>query len=276
MANNKKLQVALTALLILLFGAVVYLGYEAVQPPDYREFGDEQVAESNEPREPNVSPRTDGVIEPGSGEVIAGGVERPVTDLAVAKDDPESDRIRDELDAAWDYGQTPAVKPDANDQVAAVAEAIKNRQSDPNAYARAVSTLAESEAFDPTKYESDEDYRSDYLNTPQPSRVFQTAQPGPGVPRLRRMTPPYQEVVQGEPTQLKVRAIPGAPVTFTSFDLGRFENELTSITVEADAAGFAEAGFWGPSGTIDDANILVASPVTSGQVKLIVHITRPQ
>ena len=275
MSNNKKLQAALTAVLILLFGAVIYLGYQAVQPRDYGDFGNEELADAKEPSEPIVSPRTDGMVDPDSGDVIAGGVERPATDLAKRDPSDEDQQAKDDqADDEYSYGQTPPVKPDANEQVAAVYDAIKNRKADPQTYAKATSSLAEADAFDQDKYESDEDYRSAYLNSPQPSRVFQTAQPGPGVPRMRRMTAPYQEAPQGKKTPLRVQAAPGAPVTFTSFDLGRFENELTSITVEADATGVAEVKFWGPPGTIDDVNILAASPMTSGQVKLVVHVTR--
>lgn len=275
MANNKKLQVALTVLLILLFGGVVYLGYQAIQPPDYSGLGDDKVAEAREPREPIVSPRTDGVLDPESGDVIAGGVERPASDL----ESPErAGQVTDEAaqNEGFPYGKNPAVPIDANVQVVAVADAIKNRKQDPRAYAKAVSSHALADAFDQAKYESDEDYRESYVKNPQPSRVFQTAQPGPGVPQLRRMTVPYQKVVQGESTELKVRAVPGAPVTFTSFDLGRFDNELTSITVEADALGDARVNFQGTPGTIDDVNILAASPVTSGQVKLVVHVVLPE
>ncbi|MEM9347928.1 MAG: hypothetical protein AAGB26_15070 [Planctomycetota bacterium] len=277
MGNNKKLQFLLTMALILLFGVVVYLGYQALQPPGFGDRGDDEVADAAaSPREPYVSPRTDGVLEPGSGDVIAGGVERPATDLSQKVSEADGDRRAsgEEADDGWSYGQTPAVSPDANEQVASVYEVIENRERDPHTYAKAVSSLAAADMFDAVKFEKDVDYRASYLNTPQPSRVFQVAQPGPGVPKLRRMTPVYQEVVQGEETQLKVRAVPGAPVTFSSFDLGRFENELTTITVEADATGVAEVAFWGPLGKVDDVNILAASPVTSGQEKLIVHVTR--
>jgi len=73
-----------------------------------------------------------------------------------------------------------------------------------------------------------------------------------------------------------VRATPGAPVTFTSFDLGQFENQLTSITVRADDKGIATARFIGSPGTINDVNILVASPVNSGQAKFAVNVVLPR
>ena len=81
---------------------------------------------------------------------------------------------------------------------------------------------------------------------------------------------------QGQSIPLRVRATPGAPVTFTSFDLGQFENQLTSITVQADKQGIATARFVGSSGTINDVNILVASPVNSGQAKFAVNVVLPR
>ncbi|MEM9021894.1 MAG: hypothetical protein AAGC44_15165, partial [Planctomycetota bacterium] len=77
MANNKKLQVVLTAVLVLLFGVVIYLGVQTT-PPRYSGLGDDQAADAaSSSRDPIVSPRTDGKVAPGSGDVIAGGVERP-------------------------------------------------------------------------------------------------------------------------------------------------------------------------------------------------------
>lgn len=274
MTTKRILQVGLSGLFLFILGAIIYMSIQAYSGPELVQQDDEAQPD-REPREPITSPRTDGELDPESGDVIAGGVERPATD--VSEDSAGSDGLASEkADDDWSYGQTPPVKPDANGQVAAVHKAIENRKADPRTYAKATSSLAESDAFDQAKYQSDTDYRESYLNNPQPSRVFQTAQPGPNVPRLHRISSPLQEVVQGKRLPLRVRAIPGAPVTFTSFDLGRFDNELTSVTVEADARGYAEVDFRGIPGTIDDINILAASPMTSGQVRLTVHVTRPE
>lgn len=86
----------------------------------------------------------------------------------------------------------------------------------------------------------------------------------------------FVEVLQGEPVPLKVRTIPNAPVTFTSFDLGSFSNRLTSITVAADKDGVATAQFTGTPGTYNDVNILAASPMTSGQVKFVITVIVPK
>ena len=64
------------------------------------------------------------------------------------------------------------------------------------------------------------------------------------------------------------------PVTFTSFDLGAFQNKLTSITVQADIDGFAEVTFIATEGTIADCKILASCPETSGRIKFIVNIQK--
>ena len=71
--GNKKLQVVLTAVLVLLFGGVVYLGYQAVQPPEYGGVGEGQGVDEGAVGELIVSPRTDGVLDPDGGDVVVGG-----------------------------------------------------------------------------------------------------------------------------------------------------------------------------------------------------------
>jgi len=82
-------------------------------------------------------------------------------------------------------------------------------------------------------------------------------------------------VVQGEAVRLAVQAVPESPVTFTSFDLGQFSNQLTTITVLADENGVASTEFLATPGTINDVNILAASPMASGQVKFVVNVSLP-
>ena len=83
-------------------------------------------------------------------------------------------------------------------------------------------------------------------------------------------------IEQGQTVTLRAVAVPGAPVTFTSFDLGAFENQLTSITVRADAEGLARAQFTGTPGTVQDVRILAASPMTSGQLHYTVRVRLPR
>ena len=180
-------------------------------------------------------------------------------------------------DDPFSYGQTPGVAVDANPQVAAVVEAIKNRDKDPEKYASAVSIFGKPSSFNLKRYRSDKDYRKQYLTTVEPSRVFSPAQPGKDVVRIQSLSPREQDIVQGERLKLRVAGVPDSPISFTSMDLGRFVgNELTSITVNADSRGVAEVEFTAPPGTIERVNIMAASPVASGQVRLVVNVARPQ
>ncbi|REK26792.1 MAG: hypothetical protein DWQ42_08285 [Planctomycetota bacterium] len=167
----------------------------------------------------------------------------------------------------FDYGTTPTVPVDANEQVKTVVEAALAGEKP---WMR--SALTPPPPFDRESYERDPDA---YLNTPAPGRVFQPAQPGKGVRRLSALSRTFVTVAQNKSVNLRVQAVPGAPVTFTSFDVGRFENLLTTITVRADEQGVAQTQFFGAPGTINDVNILAASPLTSGQVRFVVNVTLP-
>ena len=162
------------------------------------------------------------------------------------------------------HGFSPPVSPTANKQVEGVYAALKDRSS-PNAF----SSFAVAKAFDKEAYQKDPDA---YINEVEPSRVFSPAQPGDGVKAIRANGSPYHDVRQGESVTLSVEVNPGDPVTFTSFDLGYFTNQLTSITVRADEKGVANAQFTAGGGTIDDLKILAASPVTTGQVKFKLNV----
>jgi hypothetical protein len=112
-----------------------------------------------------------------------------------------------------------------------------------------------------------------YLDVAEPGRVFQTKQPGAGVARVKAASPLFQRVEQGQSVTLSVASVAKMPVTFTSFDLGRFENQLTTETVEADESGVAKVKFFGMPGTINDVKIMAASPVAAGQVRFVVNVT---
>jgi hypothetical protein len=114
-----------------------------------------------------------------------------------------------------------------------------------------------------------------YLQQSVPGRVFQTAQPGPDVPVLGARGPATHEVPHGGSTDLAVRAPVGAAVTFTTFDLGLFDNGLASITVQANADGVAIARFHAVGEVAGDIHLLAGSPQASGQVKFLVGVLPP-
>ncbi|MBX2850874.1 MAG: hypothetical protein KTR15_03910 [Phycisphaeraceae bacterium] len=202
-------------------------------------------------------------------------MERPSKDLASNSKDSSPEEQSDD----WlNVGETPGVALDANEQTLAVLEAVETGRYPERLTSGVASETARS--FDPGKFDPqsesyDEDYREAYLRSPEPGRVWFPAQPGPGVQRIQPLSPGFVKVTQGEQTTLRVSGMPGQPVTFTSFDLGMFENQLTTTTVVANDQGVAEAVFHGPSGTFDDVSIMAASPVMSGQVRLTVHVVPP-
>ncbi len=200
------------------------------------------------------------------GFVRIGGVQRPETDVESKYRDSKS--LGEAADLKLGYGNTPVVMPDANPHTASVAEALATK-THPERLTPAILPAAFNREF----YERDPQA---YINTIEPGRVFQPAQPGQGVFPLRTLTPRLVEVEQGQSIPLRVRVQPGAPVTFTSFDLGQFENQLNSITVRADDRGIATVRFTGSPGTINDVNIMAASPLNSGQAKFVVNVSLPR
>lgn len=161
-------------------------------------------------------------------------------------------------------GQTPFIPKDANPMVRSVAEAIETQK-----YPERLHPLIAPKPFDKNAYKLNPQA---YLDIVEPGRVFHPAPPGPGVPRLTTLSPLMIDVPQKETISLKVRGVPDAPVTFTSFDLGAFQNQLTSITVAADSTGIAVARFTGTPGTVNAVNILAASPMSSGTLKFRVNV----
>lgn len=165
------------------------------------------------------------------------------------------------------YGRTPPVKPDANPNVKSVAEALQTKT-----HPERLTAMVAPKPFNKDEYKKNPQA---YLDVVEPGRVYQSAQPGPGVPVLQPAGSRYAMLVQGKSTTLSIKALPGVPVTFTSFDLGRFENQLTSITVAADASGVAKTQFLATPGTINAVRILAGSPLATGQVEFLVDVQLP-
>lgn len=135
-----------------------------------------------------------------------------------------------------------------------------------------LSALVPPKPFDINAFEADPQA---YLDVVEPGRAFQSADGAVGVKALEAVGVAYQEVDPGGSVKLRVTGEAGAPVTFTSFDMGAFENGLASITVLADASGEAEVTFTATAGTIETVKILAGSPLAVGQVKLMVQVRRP-
>ena len=194
--------------------------------------------------------------------VVVGGVRRPSTDVQ-----PVDTTDLPPATSPYDPGKMERIDPNANIHVRSVVEAAREKK-----LPERLSVLHQPRPFNLQEYLLN---KPAYLDVVEPGRVFQPAQPAIGVSRLEALSSRRHKINQGESVPLSAKTLPDMPVTFTSFDLGAFENKLTSITVAADATGVATAVFTGTPGTYNDVHILAASPVSSGQAKFIIHVVPP-
>jgi hypothetical protein len=162
-------------------------------------------------------------------------------------------------------GLTPAIPGDANANVRSVVEAARSGTNPER-----LTPLLAPAPYDHQRFLADPQA---YLDIVEPGRVYQSAEPGEQVPQLDVVGDAVATIPQGGQTILRVRTVPLAPTTFTSFECGAFANHLTSITVQADAEGVASAVFTAPPGTLNDVTILAGSPLASGQVNFCVTVT---
>lgn len=113
-----------------------------------------------------------------------------------------------------------------------------------------------------------------YVQTVEPGRCFQTAPPkGADDVRLTVASRPLIVLKPGERSILRVKGAPRAPVTFTSFNGGVFEeSRLSSVTVLADGDGIAEARFTVGPGIGGDVRIQAGSPMAVGAQHFVVRV----
>lgn len=186
------------------------------------------------------------------------------------KTHPEQETEENSGRNIFEYGLTPAVSPEANDDVKEVYRSLTSKNPDPH---RTSSFFTK--GFNVKEYKKN---RQSYLKQIQPGTVFNSLTPGKDIPKIVRSSNYRTTIEQGEYVELKVK-IKGSKdremVTFTSFDLGRFENELTSINKIVDSNGEASCKFHATPGTINSVRILAASPMASGRVDFNVFVTLP-
>ncbi|NRA37692.1 MAG: hypothetical protein HRU15_06095, partial [Planctomycetes bacterium] len=135
-----------------------------------------------------------------------------------------------------------------------------------------------SDMFGPTPFNAEE-YRTNpeiFLSVVEPARCQLSAIPGKDVPRIQMLSPSSVGCKTGEVVPLRVKVIPGAPVSFTAFDGFVFkETGLNAITVAADAGGIAEVHAFANAGTVGDAKIRCACPLTAGSISFLLHVMTP-
>lgn len=198
--------------------------------------------------------------------VEVGGVKRPKRDIAFSDSNLPEPSTESPFPNA---GRAPAVAADANPQVAGLFKELQ--QENPPLAAK--SAMFAPEPFDQAKYNADPD---SWLSTIRPGRVFQSAQPGPDVQPIATESKAFQSILQGEKVILKVKAKPGAPVTFYTPQVGEFENRLTTQSVAANDEGIATAVYTATPGTLGLVNIIAASPLNSGRLNFNVRVSLPK
>jgi len=166
-------------------------------------------------------------------------------------------------------GRSPEVDPNTNKYTKSLAQAV----SQPTQFPERLGVMFIPKQFDEEAFAKDPQA---YLTTVEPGRIWQTKSPGPGVESLKRESLLYHEVVQGETVELRVRGVKNGVVTFHSFALGFFENQLTTMTVQADEQGLASVNFTAGGGTYGELDLLAASPLNSGQVNFVVNVSLPE
>ena len=201
-----------------------------------------------------------------------GDVVRPARDVDFGGGDSTSPSpgAEDEYVSPFTFpGKSPSLKGDENAQVAGLLKELQ----DPEGPQAAKSTFFEPEPFDLAIHEADPQA---YLDLIRPARSFYPAQPGPDAIPLRAESNKFSHIVQGESAILRVKASPKAPVAFYHSGVGRFENNLKSITVAADKDGIAEVRYVAGLGVTDLNTVLAASPLHSQQLKFTIKVDLPQ
>lgn len=222
-------------------------------------------------RDRNSASNTQGTATPvvPDGWVSVGGVYRPASDVVAkqplsAKDPSTAPKMI--------QGFSPAIDPNANEQTKLVAASLKTKEN-PERF----SSFIVPKSFDADAFKADpKGYAESYAAIVEPGRVFASAQPGEGVSQISTSSSRLHRVKQGESVTLTAKAIPFAPVSFWTENLGNFENKLTAITVVANENGDASTTFLASGGTIHEVNVLASSPVTSGQLRFIVSVRIPE
>ena len=163
-------------------------------------------------------------------------------------------------------GYSPYIDPETNESTQALHETLSTGE-----HLERVS-FYDRVPFDQSQFEADP---GKYINTPEPGRAFSPAQPADDVTPLQVEGSRFRNIVQGDSTSLTAKAEPGSPVTFHISELGKFENELKTITVLADDSGVATANYTATTGVQGLVTIVAASPLHTEQLQYFVDVSLP-
>lgn len=256
--SGERRRLTRSVLLVPVMGAACWWG--VLRPP---------AVLSNQAETTSTATQTEAAT-PAREKISVGGVMRPRSDvekpLSPIDLERQTDLVAKGAEAMRKMGKQPAIAADANSTAARLYATLKNGGS------HTFGLHAEAPPFDLTAFKSDP---QKYAEQFAPNRVYQTAQPGPGIPPLAPASSSTQSMVAGESVRLPVKTRPGYPVTYVSLDLGTFQNRLNAITDVADDQGIAAAIYTATPGTVYRSHVLVGSPGASGQVSFELQIRLP-
>lgn len=209
-------------------------------------------------------------------QIEVGGITRPAADVPAwwGRRSASSRSRQREPEASYSKTageltcpKSPRLASGVSPQMDSVLEATENRSQFPER----LSPTHSAARFDVQRWQSGDDaYLDEYLAVAEPGRVYDVRQPSADVPVLGHGGSTYLEMQEGESVRLVAKTLPGAPVTFTSFARGVFQNGITTITVAASERGEAQAVYTGTTPSMSD--VVAGSPVTSGTVRFRVRV----
>jgi hypothetical protein len=130
----------------------------------------------------------------------------------------------------------PAAPAPLNAQEQSVAEARATGK-----YPERLTTLVAPKKFDPDAFRLNPQA---YLDVVEPGRVWASAEPTPTARVIEHLGPIDRILRPLETTELTARVLAEAPVTFTSFSGGQFENHLQSHNRRGDNPGSITPYSW--------------------------------
>jgi hypothetical protein len=72
--------------------------------------------------------------------------------------------------------------------------------------------------------------------------------------------------------ELKIQAVPGAPVSFAALDMAVCDNGFAAMTVQANGDGYAHMNISFPPGCAGPTHVVVASPVCTGRIDYTFYV----
>ena len=267
--KGNRLFVASACAIILIFCVLIYANHQGwfEQPPQQVHLESGNANNNNPDNDDRASQVADNSVPPHEGWKKVGGVWRPPSDTqATNKPDGQPERNQAPLP---NPGMSQPIAKDTTEQTQSIAESLETREN----IAR-VSPFLANEKFDRQKYLDDPQA---YLNEHNSRRAFEPAEQAEDVRPIKRLSPYYQKIIQGETVVLRAQGEPNMPVSFYAPNLGVFEESQTSaVSVQADESGIAETRYRPTEGTHGDTVIVAASPVNTKQTKFIVHVVLPK